>query len=628
MVALGGTGAALHAASAPTVETLEVAPANAISLQVERHTGRLAAVVRQGSRVVVMVDGKSGPVFDRLLAASGTPMLGRQKFPGATRQDSLDHPVMFSPEGSRFAYIGLDGADYVVIVDGKEVHRAKHAVNLIGGGSRTVSFSPQGKRFWFVARKADAPVQYHVHMDGKPHDVPLRKASVFGPIFSADEKNFAYVTDADLHRPDPDARLVIDGKIARYLGVDPQFMPNGKVVTIGRDAGKSSLLVDGRALVSASGIFRRTVTVSANNRVAAVINSNDGSSVAWLDGKILAGTEGARSVAFSPDGKRVAVHGTGAGGSGPQWVWVDGVKSNTYQGFVNLGTALGGDPVHVRFTADSSKAIAIASAAGLQFLIINGREVGDGHRFFRGPVFAPKGDGFGFVIIGENKNSIAMINDQVWQSSDWRIEGGTKVPKVAQESLTFSPDGSRHYFLLTDGPMPTHYVDGKPLDLSGLPAVAWADQPIANSEPVFAVFSPNGKHASVVSKQVPAGDEKYWVIVDGRRLKALESTIRRAPAFTPDSRHLVWGSYERVKRSNGRPGMDWVVYVNGQPTLSLNYQTPLGSELYKQPGIWSMGSDGKFRVLAATDEGVVLHTITPAKDFDLSAALAAAEAGK
>lgn len=555
-------------------------------------------------------------------------MLGRQKFPGSTRQDALDHPVMFSPEGSRFAYIGLDGDEYVVVVDGKEVHRAKHAVNLLGGGPRTVRFSPRGQRFWFVARKADTLVQYHVYMDGKPHDVPLRQASIFGPSFSSDERNFAYATDSDFHRPQPDARLVIDGKVARYLAFDPQFMPNGKVVTIGRDtdSGKSSILVDGRALVSARGISRRTVTVSATNRVAAVINSDDGSSVAWMDGKVLAGTEGARSIAFSPDGKRLAVHGAGSGGAGPQWVWVDGVKSNTYQGFANIGTDLGGDPVHVRFTADSSKAIAIASAAGLQFLIINGREVGDGHAFFRGPVFAPKGDGFGFVITGENKASIAMINDQVWQSPDWQIGGGTKVPKVAQDSLTFSADGSRNYFLLTDGPMPLHYIDGKPLDLDGLHAVAWVDQPIAYSDPVFAVFSPNGKHVSVVARPVPSGEEKYWVIVDGRRLTALESTVRRAPAFTSDSRHLVWGSYERVKRPNGRPGMDWVIYVNGQPTLSLNYQTPLGDDLYKQLGIWSMGSDGKIRVLAAADERVVQHTITPAREFDLQVALAAADA--
>ena len=252
--------------------------------------------------------------------------------------------------------------------------------------------------------------------------------------------------------------------------------------------------------------------------------------------------------------------------------------------------------------------------------------MGDGREFFRGPVFAPKGDGFGFVITGETKNSLAMINDQIWQSSDWRNTGGTKVPKVAQKSLTFSPDGSRNYFLLTDGPMPLHYLDGKPLDLAGLHAVAWVDQPLAYSDDVFAVFSPNGQHVSVVAKPVPSGDEKYWVLVDGRRLTALESTVRRAPAFTSDSRHLVWGSYERVKRPNGRPGMDWVIYVDGQPALSLNYQMPLGGELYKQPGIWSMGTDGKFRVLAEGDDGIVLHTITPSREFDLEAALATAAA--
>jgi hypothetical protein len=135
----------------PAVETTLLAPANAVSIHLE-NTGRVAAVVRQGSRLAVTIDGEEGPRFDRLFAASGDPMRGRTQFPALSSQDKSDHPVMFSHDGRRYGYIGLQGEEDVVIVDGKEVHRAPYDARADSGDPHTIHFSPKGNQFWVVAR--------------------------------------------------------------------------------------------------------------------------------------------------------------------------------------------------------------------------------------------------------------------------------------------------------------------------------------------------------------------------------------------------------------------------------------------------------------------------------------------
>src|SRR5690606_38862706 len=146
---------------------------------------------------------------------------------------------------------------------------------------------------------------------------------------------------------------------------------------------------------------------------------------------------------------------------------------------------------------------------------------------------------------------------------------------------------------------PTHYLNGEPVDLGALVAVPWVNSPIAGPEVIHAAFSPDGKRWSLVGHDKSQRNGPYVIFVDGKPLVALTSTVRHAPAFSPDNRHLVWASYERVERPHGRPGMDWVIKHNGQPALSLDYQTPRGAALYKQGGIWKMVDDSTYRIVAA-----------------------------
>ncbi len=606
---------AATASSTARVEPRLLAPANAVSVWIDPASGRVSAVVRQGSRLAVMIDGETGPRFDRLLAASGQPMLGREQFPRGTR-DGQDHPVIFSHDGSRCGYIGLQGEEYVVMVDGEEVFRAPYVRNAVLSEPRTLSFSPRGKHFWFAAARPDQPQQggtYYLWLNGKLVDAPLLRDGGGVPVFNADESRYAVATtaQADLAAPE---RLIIDGKPAKYAGFRPLFLPNGKLLTQVQQGSLTVYLVDGRPLHA--GEFVSRLSIAADGSWAGGVKE-----VAILNGKPLAGTEGADYVYFSPDGKRIAVHGDA--GPGQQWLSLNGKRTELYQSFVNLRVAPSSDPVYTLFTPDSTHAIAVAVNGGLRFPLIDGAE-SFGYEYIHDIVFAETGPSYGFVGTNDSRQPVAFINGKLYSSPEWRVGAGTRYPTIDSKSLQFSADGTYHYFWVSGGENPTHYLNGEPVDLGALVAVPWVNSPIAGPEVIHAAFSPDGKRWSLVGHDKSQRNGPYVIFVDGKPLVALTSTVRHAPAFSPDNRHLVWASYERVERPNGRPGMDWVIYHNGQPALSLDYQTPLGAALYKQGGIWKMGDDNTYRIVAATADGIVRYDLDLTAAPDLDARLSAA----
>lgn len=604
LLAAGSSGLIGNLAHAgPTIETTTLAPANAISIRIGPG-GHVAAVVRQGSRVVMMVDGKTGPRFDRFLASTGRPMLGRRQFPASLHEargrDKGDHPVIFSPDGTRYGYVALDGADYVVMVDGKEVHRARHEVGVLpaaGPSSTTVSFSPSGRHYWFVA-KADQPASgYLMYMDGKPGAVPLPSSGAF-PVFSPDEKHHAYTT-----HPNPDQarnwRLVVDGKPASYAGSEPRFLPNGKLVTESKEGGAHQILIDGKSVYK--GPRPGQLFISPDGRLGAIIDWK-----VWVDGKFLSGTEGAQRLFFSPDGRRVAAYGGKPGGTGPYWVWVDGVRSDTYSSFQHLGAPNSdGTLTQVAFTADSSKCYAVAFNAGMEFLVVNGRETGDGYQHID-PVVSPQGGRLGFVAAGENRASVCVIDDKKYHSPDWLVGEGSTTPVVASRSLTFSRNGAHSYFFVKNGSLPVHYLDGKTIDLGGLEATGWNSP--NTGEPVHIVFSPDGKRMSYVGAERISGGFKYWIFLDGKRIQSHENGTRRSPGFTSDGRHFCWLN---IERSETRNGMDTVAYVDGARVIAMNFQDGLAAPISQRNEILHLGDDGKIRLLAVNDDGFVRHTITP-----------------
>jgi hypothetical protein len=596
----------------PAVETKLLAPANAISIHVESN-GRVSAVVRQGSRLAVTIDGEEGPRFDRLLAASSHPMRGRAQFPALSAQDKADHPVMFSRDGRRYGYIGLQGEEYVVIVDGREVHRAPYYTGAVAGDAQTIHFSPKGTHFWFVAthdpdgRPSGA---YHVFLDGRRLPERILGGSYAVPAFSADEKRYAVATMHDVRRAE-NAKLIVDGKVASYFGAGPRFLPNGKLLTHAlRDDRHALLLLDGKVLNPDVSI--RDAVVSANNRIAAATNRG-----VWLDGKIIPNTEGARDVYFSPDGKRLAV--VGSSGIGQEWLWLDGKRSENYQSIQPIGPAA--NRVFVQFSADSSLCFAIAANGGLRYPLVNGNE-SDGFKAVDDPVFAPRGARYGYQVTFENGQSGVVVDGKMYTSPDWRVGNVNVRPAVVPASLQFSADGARCSFVI-GGRDSVLYLDGEPVALpEGLIADQWF-APGFNGTGLFGdttriVFSDDSRQVAFVAR---GNRDARHVLVDNKVVWTTELGQRLGRAFAPSGKHFFW--LNREKSETRARGMDVVVYTNGRPVLAIPHDQQIYSDLQKYDGWMHVGADGALRVLSIDAEGIKRHTIKPSADFDLERAKAA-----
>lgn len=574
----------------PQVDTEILAPVDAVSVHVDP-SGRFSAVIRQGSRYAISVDGVTGPAFDRFLNLQGLPMLGRYQFPALQGSDKLDHPVLFSADGKRHAYIGLAGDDFVVVVDGKEVHRGRYEIGAISATPLTIQFSPLGKHHWFVARHelhGERP-GHCLFLDGKP--VPLRlAANSFAPlVFSDDDSRWAVLPGH--------SELILNGKYAGYSAQPQSFLPNGKLLSVSKDG----VLLDGKPLEPRV----HKAVVSSTGRVAGLTSEG-----VWLDGKILPETAGAQNLLFSPDGKRLVIHGRS---EVSMWQWLDGKRGPNYSGFKNVGPNPT-DRIYATFTADSSVCLSIAIQGSLHFPLVNGKE-SDGYKFVESFVLAPKGNRFGYVATQTSNASVAVIDSKIYSNPEWRIGNANTTPAVVRESLTFSPDGKRSAFAIGSNKNSAHFIDGQPATSPDQQAAPWAGNAFTQSDGRSALFSPDSKLVSYVTKE----GKNYHVRVDGKSIWSFENGQRSNPFFTPDGKHLFWLNLERA--ASGR-GSEQILYANGQRVAAFNYQQAPAASLPRFVGYVTMGEDGKLRIIGASPEGFVRHTITPSRDLTLPATLA------
>jgi hypothetical protein len=278
---LGGLCSPAHVSAAARVEEEKVGPlGTGMSYGISPRGVRLATIAAQGSRQVVIIDGVSSPAYDQVLGVDGATYFGA----GSGLANPGLFPVAFSPDGTRTAYAARVGNEYLVMVDGKEIARGPFNNNAKLFGYFPLAFSPKGKHVVWMTSAADFS-GFVLHVDGKPG--PKLGHNAIEIAFNADESRYAYVSKSPADRATD--ILVVDGKVAPYVGRDPQFfLEGGGLVTVAQVPGKMSVLVDGKSVLDAATIA--SVRVPATGRKLAVIAGKTASAgpagqQLFLDGK-------------------------------------------------------------------------------------------------------------------------------------------------------------------------------------------------------------------------------------------------------------------------------------------------------------------------------------------------------
>jgi WD40 repeat protein len=549
------------------VEQQVLAPlASGARFYVSPHGVHVAAVENSGSRVAVIYDNVAGPKFDEILSGGSE--------------------IAFSPDGSRFAYCGRSGSQFVVMVDGKELVRSSDSFQ--GQFSCNLGFTSNSKHVYYLSNYnlANNNSQFtRVVFDGNPGPNGTAELPV---AFSPDGDHYAYVISevdsANRHHP----VLIVDGKPAGYQGGAPQWSGDSKHLftvlstSVPGRGNVEDLLLDGKPVMRATSIKPfpgplgvsvvsiATVTTPANKTTAFLVVGNKkvpGSDVDGIAGAI-------DQVVFSPDGKHFAAQ---YHLQNTRWVVTDGKKGLEYSEVDHLG-----------FTADSSKVVYQAGANNKHF-IVEGEEESDGFNALFPPVIAPAGGHVGALVNSlDNRDHVLVLDGKTVRGN---FGSGT--------DLAFSPDGAHYAFWKNVGSSLQLVLDGVPQPASNL------GQNIAKGF----VFSPDSKHLGHFGVAPNASDSmNVGLFLDGKYIPVGPAHGPYSNlSFTADSKHVIW--------THQTEGPDFRLFVDGKPVVE---GSMAGIPQQLGTGWWDMAPDGSLRFLSEDDASLKRITITPSPDTSVA----------
>ena len=582
----------------------------------------LASVARKGSRMIVIVDGVEGPKFDEIVTPTSAYVDPRPQaeavraaMTGARPMPSVSPvPVIFSKDGKRFAYVGRQCKEWVLMVDGKETVRlpSEGIVGSAGTVQMSIEFTGEDGKHLMFARSVFGG--YELWVDGQ------KMPGIFGsggggtegtidPLFSRDGTRFAYVAQISRDK----RTLILDGKDMGYAGDNLQFTGDGKnLFSLVRQGTVVGLTVDGKLKMKTEGISQLVMAPVGNGFAAVIQRLNPPGEFLIVNGKKVEGSDCSRiqKVVFSPDGKHFAAVCSSA--NNVNFVLIDGKKGQHYDGIWQ--------PEVMAFSPDSSKLGYVAQSAGKFFVVINEDE-SDAFDSNAGFLFSPN---------GKRVASSGMQTTTAGQSWPVYIDGkAERFDKVDFPTFIFSPDSMRYAYATQ-----VHaiiYLDGKPAGLSGKQFaftpdskrfLVWGTQPSVDPRSgVLAQFQRAAQQGLFVDGQHVYGDFNNMNI--------------RYRAFTPDGQHLFWMTMEPVTGPNAKPGLEAVTYLDGKPLVRCDrIDGPSTGGIYSlasyqfqdSPQAWDVGSDGVLTFLGPVGDVIKRFRIMPSSDTSIATMVAAAEA--
>jgi Tol biopolymer transport system component len=323
-------------------------PSTSMACAATRNGCRVAILVRDLSGNAVIVDGAEGPPYDDIREETPVFSADGAGLAYCARKDrkwrwvinGVEGPPFekltatsfaFSADGKHHAYIAIPGyRQNVLVVDGK-VMPGSQEEGAIPYDAAPV-FSPDGSRLAYVEEKNQSMTR--VNVDGKAdpwnRGVGLQQSPgfgayntqpnaqgtlerarppVFGLIFSADSKHFAYSEFADGRQ-----RWLIDGTPTSFNDESGNFVfapSGGDYAYMALRGGQRSIFGRKGKLLQINTLYDDTLTFSPDGRHLAFAGIRDGKKALWMDGEAVPVDFEIQTMKnvlprFSPDSKRIA----------------------------------------------------------------------------------------------------------------------------------------------------------------------------------------------------------------------------------------------------------------------------------------------------------------------------------
>jgi len=260
----------------------------------------VAFVDTANGQQAVVLDGVRGASFARIRAPWQT--LGE-----AEHGESLPG-IFFSPDGEHLAYAVKDGVGWAIVVDGKK-GKAYEDIDI-------PVFSPDSRSMAFVAHQDGGYLAVRDGQEGKAYNFIGTgggygfEPSLVRPIFTADSQHLVYQARKKIDQPAnsfqylfviDDRETLLDGWIS---GLTFPKQGPGMAYRAAREGGPIAV-VDGKADPEFGSV--EYLAFSQDGRRLAVVSSTNGKSPykLFIDGKVQATADKIYNPGFSPDGTRV-----------------------------------------------------------------------------------------------------------------------------------------------------------------------------------------------------------------------------------------------------------------------------------------------------------------------------------
>jgi hypothetical protein len=564
---------------------LMAASETGLQFQISETAAHFVAPVHRGSRMVMLYDGVEGPKFDQLLPMGGS-----------------SGQVVFSPDGTRFAYTGRSGPERVVIVDGKEVLRFDESKTALAPGAFNapdVEFTPNSKHFFFrihpVSTTGHESEAAHFYWDGVPGP-PFADYAVISP----DGDHYAYFTHVPTPNGDAVPHFYLDGKPAGYMGGNPQFTADGKhlftEMMYSRPTPYTEVLLDGKPIMKATAV--QLYMPPAGYNFVAVLGTGIGDNYRFLaagnkkvERSECRGSGGYDQVSFTPDGKHWAARCQS--GSGTYFVVADGKRGSEY-----------GNISMLNFTADGT--VTYFATQGKQNYVVIGDQESEGYDGLSPAASQSAQVGNpGPSVMGEH---LAYVSRTPGTRGAVMHIDGKAFPATDVGKLEFSPDG-KHFAFVTTGNDPRYgsvVLDG--VNQPGTYMDMSQTERKNHGYIQTIVFSPDSKHVAWYGTS-PSDPGSSGLFVDGKFVRSGEAGLTPYHVtFTPDSKHLVYGSIVRTEPSS------LGVFVDGRQAAQLD----LNNSLMQNESSWQWADDGSLLVFGQDADGMKRLRIKPADDTSVA----------